>query len=129
MIRRPPRSTRTDTLFPYTTLFRSPRHRWQLLKGWKSAPDRRLPPAAVPSTTLQWLCPAAIVRFRSPSHVRYALGRKASFPAFCVGSLPCPTAGRALRDRCPDSPDSANISDYGGSPPPRSEEPSSELKS
>src|SRR3546814_9885571 len=30
MIRRPPRTTRTDTLFPYTTLFRSPargRHR------------------------------------------------------------------------------------------------------
>src|SRR3546814_20769439 len=26
MIRRPPRSTRTDTLFPYTTLFRS----WEL---------------------------------------------------------------------------------------------------
>src|SRR3546814_4303495 len=28
MIRRPPRSTRTDTLFPYTTLFRSVR-RWR----------------------------------------------------------------------------------------------------
>src|SRR3546814_7786283 len=27
MIRRPPRSTRTDTPFPYTTLFRSPRSR------------------------------------------------------------------------------------------------------
>src|SRR3546814_6669173 len=27
MIRRPPISTRTDTLFPYTTLFRSPRPR------------------------------------------------------------------------------------------------------
>src|SRR3546814_10285479 len=27
MIRRPPRSTRTDTLFPYTTLFRSGRDR------------------------------------------------------------------------------------------------------
>src|SRR3546814_17769062 len=27
MIRRPPRSTRTDTLFPYTTLFRSLRNR------------------------------------------------------------------------------------------------------
>src|SRR3546814_5027601 len=27
MIRRPPRSTRTDTLFPYTTLFRSYRAR------------------------------------------------------------------------------------------------------
>src|SRR3546814_19449947 len=26
MIRRPPRSTRTDTLFPYTTLFRSGLH-------------------------------------------------------------------------------------------------------
>src|SRR3546814_5248819 len=26
MIRRPPTSTRTDTLFPYTTLFRSPAH-------------------------------------------------------------------------------------------------------
>src|SRR3546814_3375260 len=29
MIRRPPRSTRTDTLFPYTTLFRS--HRPELV--------------------------------------------------------------------------------------------------
>src|SRR3546814_19376047 len=30
MIRRPPRSTRTDTLFPYTTLFRSLRtSRWR----------------------------------------------------------------------------------------------------
>src|SRR3546814_12642383 len=28
MIRRPPRSTRTDTLFPYTTLFRSLRHQF-----------------------------------------------------------------------------------------------------
>src|SRR3546814_11557691 len=28
MIRPPPRSTRTDTLFPYTTLFRSARCRW-----------------------------------------------------------------------------------------------------
>src|SRR3546814_7279972 len=28
MIRRPPRSTRTDTLFPYTTLFRSGLPRW-----------------------------------------------------------------------------------------------------
>src|SRR3546814_17856399 len=32
MIRRPPRSTRTDTLFPYTALFRSARdsHDWDL---------------------------------------------------------------------------------------------------
>src|SRR3546814_16532882 len=31
MIRRPPRSTRTDTLFPYTTLFRSTLQRLDLL--------------------------------------------------------------------------------------------------
>src|SRR3546814_15918850 len=31
MRRRPPRSTRTDTLFPYTTLFRSQRHAPELL--------------------------------------------------------------------------------------------------
>src|SRR3546814_2306618 len=30
MIRRPPRSTRTDTLFPYTTLFRSRQRSAQL---------------------------------------------------------------------------------------------------
>src|SRR3546814_4891936 len=30
MIRRPPRSTRTDTLFPYTTLFRSQSRRWSV---------------------------------------------------------------------------------------------------
>src|SRR3546814_1512638 len=29
MIRRPPRSTRTDTLFPYTTLFRSKSGNWR----------------------------------------------------------------------------------------------------
>src|SRR3546814_14414730 len=29
MIRRPPRSTRTDTLFPYTTLFRSDQQPWR----------------------------------------------------------------------------------------------------
>src|SRR3546814_2438095 len=33
MIRRPPRSTRTDTLFPYTTLFRSRRVEVPGLKG------------------------------------------------------------------------------------------------
>src|SRR3546814_6207776 len=39
MIRRPPRSTRTDTLFPYTTLFRSLKYvfkpdpePWQILE-------------------------------------------------------------------------------------------------
>src|SRR3546814_7845557 len=34
MIRRPPRSTRTDTLFPYTTLFRSERPSPACGGGW-----------------------------------------------------------------------------------------------
>src|SRR3546814_2634800 len=33
MIRRPPRSTRTDTLFPYTTLFRSLEHAVEIPAG------------------------------------------------------------------------------------------------
>src|SRR3546814_5976397 len=47
MIRRPPRSTRTDTLFPYTTLFRSEgatarqrSGRHQCASGRSDAPDR-----------------------------------------------------------------------------------------
>src|SRR3546814_14977806 len=38
MIRRPPRSTRTDTLFPYTTLFRSTGRRNPALRA--AAPAR-----------------------------------------------------------------------------------------
>src|SRR3546814_8609685 len=48
MIRRPPRSTRTDTLFPYTTLFLSPRsppgppvRNRSVVASWRRAP----PPA------------------------------------------------------------------------------------
>src|SRR3546814_10734263 len=47
MVRRPPRSTRTDTLFPYTTLFRSV-GRWRTdlpcVRGhrpFRAAPDLR----------------------------------------------------------------------------------------
>src|SRR3546814_10555643 len=40
MIRRPPRSTRTDTLFPYTTLFRSA-HRARAHEALSSAPCAR----------------------------------------------------------------------------------------
>src|SRR3546814_6791487 len=51
MIRRPPRSTRTDTLFPYTTLVRSPRRgdrqRPRLLPG------RRRPRLPLPDRARQ----------------------------------------------------------------------------
>src|SRR3546814_20017514 len=42
MIRRPPRSTRTDTLFPYTTLFRSARTgSCRTARGSRAAVPRR----------------------------------------------------------------------------------------
>src|SRR3546814_6870488 len=53
MIRRPPRSTRTDTLFPYTTLFRSVDPAFVQVIGRKGAavalqlPARRTPGLAV----------------------------------------------------------------------------------
>src|SRR3546814_8165235 len=39
MIRRPPRSTRTDTLFTYSTLFRSPAPPTATEVKWKGAPE------------------------------------------------------------------------------------------
>src|SRR3546814_6598076 len=54
MIRRPPRSTRTDTLFPYTTLFRSlfGRIRPAWMAGARHAlPERRI---AVGSVHCYW---------------------------------------------------------------------------
>src|SRR3546814_20641377 len=40
MIRRPPRSTRTDTLFPYTTLFRSRQPPYRAFRGRGGADGR-----------------------------------------------------------------------------------------
>src|SRR3546814_14449329 len=45
MIRRPPRSTRTDTLFPYTTLFRS--ESWSRRGRGRDPPDRGLGPGGI----------------------------------------------------------------------------------
>src|SRR3546814_20611048 len=45
MIRRPPRSTRTDTLFPYTTLFRSVD--WEVLPFAIEIDDALAPDAAI----------------------------------------------------------------------------------
>src|SRR3546814_4579596 len=68
MIRRPPRSTRTDTLFPYTTLFRSPR--------------RPSPRASTPS----WKCPRLCRRnFRSEEHTSELQSlMRISYAVFCL---------------------------------------------
>src|SRR3546814_1879799 len=48
MIRQPPRATRTDTLFPYTTLFRSPRSVRTRGPSRRAAADAPPPPYEAP---------------------------------------------------------------------------------
>src|SRR3546814_17981824 len=76
MILRPPRSTRTDTLFPYTTLFRSrvaPEHRFAAVEQLRVARERphpaqlRTPAAADPEAQ-------AIADERAQRRARYRIG-------------------------------------------------------
>src|SRR3546814_13787290 len=61
MIRRPPRSTRTDTLFPYTTLFRSDfaalalhqRERLGLQPAFDAPPERLERAADMPAVAIE----------------------------------------------------------------------------
>src|SRR3546814_17668576 len=62
MIRRPPRSTRTDTLFPYTTLFRS-----AIALDFETASAA---PGAVCSVGLAWISSAGRVTHRAHRLVR-----------------------------------------------------------
>src|SRR3546814_18437345 len=66
MIRRPPRSTRTDTLFPYTTLFRSRivEHRQILVHRARRQVRRQAPFAAME------VLPVASARIRLASTVK-----------------------------------------------------------
>src|SRR3546814_18630216 len=74
MIRRPPRSTRTDTLVPYTTLFRSSRN-----------PHTRRAYARAAGEFLAWVAARGITSLAGlqPLHVAAwieALGREVSAP-------------------------------------------------
>src|SRR3546814_16229662 len=61
MIRRPPRSTRTDTLFPYTTLFRSIAHdRDARLRRRMRIGDQPLEEVVLAVVSAPDLCPAEI---------------------------------------------------------------------
>src|SRR3546814_20927397 len=72
MIRRPPRSTRTDTLFPYTTLFRSRRSRRSPTEGrsrggWRQHGSRSPPEApGRPSDSRRAPAPARSAATRPP---------------------------------------------------------------
>src|SRR3546814_16779776 len=68
MIRRPPRSTRTDTLFPYTTLFRS-----DGLRGKRFAPSyAQIDPVNIPKL-LRYLLVTEIERTARGRRYRYRL--------------------------------------------------------
>src|SRR3546814_3576743 len=56
MIRRPPRSTRTATLFPYTTLFRSERNPQSSRRGLRARGEpARQEPQPSPARPTRWL--------------------------------------------------------------------------
>src|SRR3546814_5592116 len=90
MLRRPPRSTRTDTLFPYTTLFRSRAHPARDDDGGRPDGARRQSAQDVPSPG-DAACPRArygrLVRWhaRSEEHTSelQSLMRN-SYAVFCL---------------------------------------------
>src|SRR3546814_2322207 len=65
MIRRPPRSTRTDTLFPYTTLFRS---------GWWTVEGQKMSKSLANA-----IAPKLLVTTYGLDQVRYFLLREVPF--------------------------------------------------
>src|SRR3546814_2099300 len=65
MIRHPPRSTHTDTLFPYTTLFRS-NETWQpLYRPTEHEPKEAKPNGLLPERGPRCIAPAAMMQSRS----------------------------------------------------------------
>src|SRR3546814_1258127 len=90
MIRRPPRSTRTDTLFPYTTLFRSrlrPRKRLRRKPSPKRRRPRRKPRPArpAPPTKARRAAPAPRPCRRSEEHTSELQSlMRISYAVFCL---------------------------------------------
>src|SRR3546814_14343944 len=84
MIRRPPRSTRTDTLFPYTTLFRSAAIPAQV--ACRVSPrvlSKTAPPtASAPETSST---AASAMKFRSEEHTSELQSlMRISYAVFCL---------------------------------------------
>src|SRR3546814_1829162 len=90
MIRRPPRSTRTDTLFPYTTLFRShdvhPSADRHPLKGVGRHPDvRRVDVPLVDELPVPFQEGVALVAERSEEHTSELQSlMRISYAVFCL---------------------------------------------
>src|SRR3546814_9804442 len=116
MIRLPPRSTRTDTLFPYTTLFRSHRRR---VRAGLCRHDRS---GLLPGDTARRSCQAAARAATATEHRAQAVSERAGArrTGLVAGAMPArrSTAGTAL-----EAEQSRNL------PQARSEEHTSELQS
>src|SRR3546814_9445353 len=72
MIRRPPRSTRTDTLFPYTTLFRSS-HLGDMRALFDGLPLDRMNTSMTINATAPWLLALYVAAAESQGVARAAL--------------------------------------------------------
>src|SRR3546814_18215527 len=91
MIRRPPRSTRTDTLFPYTTLFRS--HRRCCLRGHDHQQNFRW---ALRCGVCRYPKILNDVRREIPTTLQHTCRRSVEvFPPDCFDLLGCQEIGRA----------------------------------
>src|SRR3546814_5144839 len=81
MIRRPPRSTRTDTLFPYTTLFRSAATVWLRVGNTLVTQAVRRPFSAMPKVARKPAPPAP----RSEEHTSELQSlMRISYAVFCL---------------------------------------------
>src|SRR3546814_19895961 len=78
MIRRPPRSTRTDTLFPYTTLFRSPYRKGGPVVR-RSGPEPLSPLSVLPYMILR-TCDMGLGRSKASRNSEQIVRRKAKAP-------------------------------------------------
>src|SRR3546814_18813854 len=99
MIRRPPRSTRTDTLFPYTTLFRSMRFAVQPLDDLNLA-------ALLVSPLIGWTQDELYARTRARGraaiweHLRGAEGELPAATMEALRHLPGRSEGRRVGEEC-----------------------------
>src|SRR3546814_9265585 len=84
MKRRPPRSTRTDTLFPYTTLFRSLRRGLRWRRGPQHDPGAQLlrEPERQPGDSLRQCAPHARRSEEHTSELQSLM--RISYAVFCL---------------------------------------------
>src|SRR3546814_14585190 len=113
MIRRPPRSTRTDTLFPYTTLFRSQ----EFLRACRRRPGRHRPRRRAESRQHRPGPPAGRRVYHPPAGGEKLPARQRSLPR------PPGPRGDPPPPPPPPPPQSPHSPPDTGSPPPRDTPP------